>query len=158
MRRYAEEDGWEEGRRKDREGKKGCKGGLCRILLPLWRLVCLASLVLSYLEVKDGETANGGRLPKGVECPCKRFGAKTKRKKWSPPSRKQAPSQRATQNRREECWGSLKCSRVGVKTLFAPLWAFVKTTWERKMRLSLALFVLLIWMPDLAMGQCQEIF
>lgn len=41
--------------------------------------MCLASLVLSYLEVKEGENKDGGRLrTAGVESPCKCVGVKIK--------------------------------------------------------------------------------
>lgn len=44
--------------------------------------MCLASLVLSYSEVKEGENKWGGRLqPAGLESPCKCVGVKTKHKK-----------------------------------------------------------------------------
>ena len=57
-----------------------------------------------------------------------------------------------------ECRGSLKYRRGGVKTLSAPLWAIVETTWESKTRLSLALCVREIWMPGRATGHRHEIF
>lgn len=44
--------------------------------------MCLASLVLSYLEVKEGENKEGGRTA-GVECSCN-YRVKTKYKKWGP--------------------------------------------------------------------------
>lgn len=47
------------------------------------RLVCLASLELSYLEVKEGENTKGLRLPTAeVESPCS--GVKAKYRKWGP--------------------------------------------------------------------------
>lgn len=48
-------------------------------------LVCLASLELSYLEVKEGENTKGRRLPTaGVESPRKTSGVKAKYRKWGP--------------------------------------------------------------------------
>lgn len=49
--------------------------------------MCLASLVLSYLRVKEGENKKGGQLPTaGVESPCKSVWVKTKiyKKKLGP--------------------------------------------------------------------------
>lgn len=47
--------------------------------------MCLASLVLSYLEVKEGENTKGGPLPiAGAESACRSTGLKTKYKKWGP--------------------------------------------------------------------------
>lgn len=65
-------------------------------------LLCLASLVLSYLEVKGRwRIPRGGRLPTaGVESPCRKQNIE-KRKMGAPTCKTQGPSQRATQRR----WG-----------------------------------------------------
>lgn len=47
--------------------------------------MCLASLVLSYSEAKEGENKEGRRLrTAGVECPCKCVVVLTKYKKKGP--------------------------------------------------------------------------
>lgn len=54
--------------------------------------VCPASLVLSYLEVKDGENTKGRQLPTaGVESLCRTSGVKAKYRKWGPTSQNTCP-------------------------------------------------------------------
>lgn len=79
-RRGAKEDG-----RMGREMVRKAVRGFVPLIVAAEVAMCLASLVLSYLEVKEGENKEGGRLPTaGVECPCKGVGVKTKYKKRGP--------------------------------------------------------------------------
>lgn len=102
-------------------GQKAARAFLLPIVATDEASVCLASLVLSYLEVKQGQNAKGCTTFNswgGISL-ARAMGVKAECGKWGPIF--QNASQRATQRQEEEFRGSLKWSRGRVRTLSSSL-------------------------------------